>query len=227
MSQAVPNEWYFAQGNQQFGPIPLDELKQRVAAGQVAAADLVWHEGLSQWQAVATMPEIFGQAAQQAPLAYAAPDVNNQFLPNSARRVVYVGFWWRVLATIIDSVITGVAGAVLGGIVGGIIGLTMGGGNDAIALAEGAGNLIGIILGWLYSAMMESSSHQATLGKMACGIIVTDVNGNRISFGRATGRHFAKFLSAIILGIGYMMAGWTQRKQGLHDMIAGTYVIKK
>ena len=77
---------------------------------------------------------------------------------------------------------------------------------------------------WIYEAAMESSSKQATVGKMALGLIVTDLEGQRISFLRATGRHFAKFISAMILFIGYIMAGVTERKQALHDMIAGTLV---
>ncbi len=88
------------------------------------------------------------------------------------------------------------------------------------------GQLIGVVLTWLYCAMMESSSKQATLGKMAVGIRVTDVRGQRISFGRATGRHFGKIISALSLFIGYMMAGWTQRKQALHDMMADTLVVR-
>jgi len=73
---------------------------------------------------------------------------------------------------------------------------------------------------------MESSESQATLGKRAVSIKVTDMNGNRISFGRATGRDFAKIISGLPLFIGFMMAGWTSKKQALHDMIAETLVIK-
>jgi len=80
---------------------------------------------------------------------------------------------------------------------------------------------------WLYFALMESSSKQATLGKMMIGVIVTDTDGNRISFGRASGRYFAKIPSAIILMIGYIMAAFTKRKQALHDMMAGCLVIRK
>jgi uncharacterized RDD family membrane protein YckC len=78
----------------------------------------------------------------------------------------------------------------------------------------------------LYFAIMESSSIQATVGKLAVGVVVTDLNGERISFLRATGRYFAKILSAMILMIGYIMVGFTERKQGLHDMIASTLVYK-
>jgi uncharacterized RDD family membrane protein YckC len=74
---------------------------------------------------------------------------------------------------------------------------------------------------------MESSSKRATLGKMALGIIVTDLEGKRISFGRATGRFFSKILSGIIIYIGFIMVAFTDKKQGLHDMIAGTLVIAK
>lgn len=63
------------------------------------------------------------------------------------------------------------------------------------------------------------------MGKLALGIRVTDLEGRRISFPRALGRYFAKFLSAIILGVGFLMVAWTQRKQGLHDMICGTLVL--
>ena len=77
---------------------------------------------------------------------------------------------------------------------------------------------------WIYEATMESSSKQATVGKMALRLKVTDLEGRRISFARATGRHFAKIISGLILLIGYIMAGFTERKQALHDMIAGTLV---
>jgi uncharacterized RDD family membrane protein YckC len=83
---------------------------------------------------------------------------------------------------------------------------------------------IALLGNWIYEAAMESSSKQATVGKMALGLKVTDLEGRRISFARATGRHFAKLISGMILLIGYIMAGFSQRKQALHDMIAGTLV---
>ena len=80
-------------------------------------------------------------------------------------------------------------------------------------------------MGVLYFALCESSAWQGTLGKLALGIRVTDLQGKRISFPRALGRYFAKILSAIILGIGFLMVAWIQRKQGLHDMICDTLVL--
>jgi uncharacterized RDD family membrane protein YckC len=80
---------------------------------------------------------------------------------------------------------------------------------------------------WLYHTLMESSRYQATLGKLALGSIVTDLNGQRISFARANGRFFGKFISSAIFNIGYLMAGFTEKKQALHDILAGTLVIQK
>ncbi len=141
----------------------------------------------------------------------------------------YGGFWIRFLAYLIDSIVLAIGGGILGGILGAMIGLAMGAGgaSEDIALVSSAvGNVVGIVLNWLYSALMESSAWQATLGKKVLGLLVTDLEGRRISFGRATGRYFSKMVSAIILLIGFMMVGWTQRKQGLHDMMAGTLVWK-
>lgn len=84
-----------------------------------------------------------------------------------------------------------------------------------------------VIARWLYFVLMEISSKKATLGKMALGLEVVDLNYNRISFGKATGRHFGKIISAVILDFGFMMAGFTDRKQGLHDMMSGCLVVKK
>ena len=80
---------------------------------------------------------------------------------------------------------------------------------------------------WLYYALMESSSKQATLGKMACGLVVTDLQGRRIGFWQASGRRFGMFISSFTLGIGFLMCAWTAKKQCLHDMMAGCLVFKK
>ncbi|HBK66344.1 MAG TPA: hypothetical protein DD000_23340, partial [Cyanobacteria bacterium UBA11166] len=73
----------------------------------------------------------------------------------------------------------------------------------------------------------ESSPKQATIGKQALGIVVTDLNNQPISFVTATIRHFSKILSGIILLIGYLMVLFTEKKQALHDMLAGTLVVNK
>jgi uncharacterized RDD family membrane protein YckC len=122
----------------------------------------------------------------------------------------YAGFLVRVVAAIIDGVLLFVVQLVLNQFI------------DDIS----ARSLVNTVIGWLYYAGLESSGRQATLGKMALGLAVTDVAGNRISFLRATGRYFAKILSALILLIGFIMVAFTEKKQGLHDMIAGTLVVK-
>jgi uncharacterized RDD family membrane protein YckC len=90
------------------------------------------------------------------------------------------------------------------------------------------GMLAFVVLEWLYFAIMESSERQATFGKSVMSLRVTNYDGQRISFGHATGRFFAKIISGLIpFAIGYIMAGFTEKKQALHDLIAGTLVLKK
>jgi len=79
--------------------------------------------------------------------------------------------------------------------------------------------------GWLYYSILHSSPWQATVGKKLLGLAVVDGDGDRISFGRATGRFLAGYLSAAVFGIGYLRIGWSEKHQGLHDVLAGTYVI--
>ena len=81
--------------------------------------------------------------------------------------------------------------------------------------------------GWLYYALFESSKYGGTLGKMAVGIKVTDIEGRRVSFARATGRYFARIVTNMTLLIGYIMAGFTEKKQALHDILANCLVVKK
>jgi uncharacterized RDD family membrane protein YckC len=127
----------------------------------------------------------------------------------------YAGFWRRVAAYILDGIIVSVVLVPL-----------------SLALRDPQQQAtvyypVSTALSWLYFALMESSARQATVGKMALGIVVTDLEGNRIGFGRATGRYFAKYLSFLILAIGVIMVAFTAKKQGLHDMIVSTLVVKK
>ncbi|HXZ26656.1 MAG TPA: RDD family protein [Terriglobales bacterium] len=162
-------------------------------------------------------------AAQMAPVAAAAPA--------AAAAPRYAGFWLRVGAIMIDAILLEFVIIPLSFMVGLMVGLAgAGGGADQAALqivAALLGGLVGLLSYWLYFAFFESSSKQATLGKRVVGIYVTDLGGRRISFARATGRHFSKLISSATLLIGYMMAGWTEKKQALHDMIAGTLVLRR
>lgn len=85
-----------------------------------------------------------------------------------------------------------------------------------------------LVITWLYHALMESSEWQATVGKKALGLVVTDMEGRRVTFWRATGRHFSKIVTNMVpLLIGYIMAGFTQKKQALHDVIAGCLILQR
>ena len=142
----------------------------------------------------------------------------------------YAGFWIRVVAYFIDGIILGIAMWIFIFILGAIF---VGTGsnsdlNPSMAIIGVLGFYAVIIIGFLlYFAIMESSDHQATLGKMAVGIRVGDARGNKISLANAVGRTAAKYLSGLILYIGFMMVGWDDRKQGLHDKLADTYVFYK
>jgi uncharacterized RDD family membrane protein YckC len=153
----------------------------------------------------------------------------------------YAGIGARFLAMLMDGVIIGIPIGIISAVLSAMMaarvvtraaGKTYNPGmaaTDVGTVFAGFGfiMIISILLSWAYFAMMESSAWQGTIGKKIMGIQVTDVNGGRISLGRATIRLAVKaFLSGWFL-IGYIMAFFTQRKQGLHDMIAGTLVLTK
>lgn len=147
-------------------------------------------------------------------------------------RQLYAGFWRRVAAWLIDAlIITAVAGALLalpGRLVPTDSPLWWGGHAGPLpGWIGGAWQPAGLIAWWLYFAVCEASAWQATPGKLALGLAVTDERGRRIGFARASGRYFGKYVSALAFGIGFALAGWTARKQALHDLMAGCCVVRK
>ena len=132
---------------------------------------------------------------------------------------MYAGFWSRLAAGLLDLLILLVPTF----LVPIVVALTTGPKSKASMAAD----VSVLLLYWLYFAGMESSRKRATFGKAAFGICVVDMEGNRIGFLRATGRLFAKILSLIPLGIGFLMAGVMPRKQALHDIVAGSLVVKR
>ncbi|MCI1695779.1 RDD family protein [Aneurinibacillus aneurinilyticus] len=153
-------------------------------------------------------------------------------LMTTEEKFMYAGFWKRFLAAFIDGLIVGIPIYIVIIPLSFIFGAAIY--SDPYANDETANGIVALfqivvfifasIVSWLYFALMESSKKQATLGKRALGIKVTTIDGERISFGKATGRYFGKILSSIFL-IGYIMAGLTGKKQGLHDIMAGCLVI--
>lgn len=138
---------------------------------------------------------------------YATPNEDYVLFPEE--QVVYASFWERFGAAFLDGLILIIPNYILKFIFGEI---------SAIPAS--------IALSWLYTALMESGNGQATLGKRGLGLKVTSVRGDRISFGQASARFFGKYLSLLILLIGYFMMLWDKRSQTLHDKIADCLVVK-
>lgn len=257
------SQWYYADAQRErHGPVEADVLRDKFRRNELDLGSLVWREGMSQWQPLSAMAEelqllvpaaatagidlradyqaiedgtAVAKASAAAPSPYAAPAsaTTGEAVVNGGE-IVYAGFWKRVAAYFIDSLIVGIVGGVVAMVIGMVLGIGMagvGGGSDAM----GAGfiaiqlltNLVSIGLAAAYYAGFHASSGKATLGKMAVGIKVVRSNGERITIARGIGRYFAAMLSGLILCIGYLMAAFTERKQSLHDMISDTLVVDK
>ena len=257
------SQWYYADAQRErHGPVEADVLRDKFRRNELDLGSLVWREGMSQWQPLSAMAEelqllvpaataagidlradyqaiedgtAVAKASAAAPSPYAAPTsaTTGEAVVNGGE-IVYAGFWKRVAAYFIDSLIVGIVGGVVAMVIGMVLGIGMagvGGGSDAM----GAGfiaiqlltNLVSIGLAAAYYAGFHASSGKATLGKMAVGIKVVRSNGERITIARGIGRYFAAMLSGLILCIGYLMAAFTERKQSLHDMICDTLVVDK
>jgi uncharacterized RDD family membrane protein YckC len=159
-------------------------------------------------------------------------------LPSTATGGRYASFWQRVGAYVIDALVIGIPTNIVSQ-------LALSGSQPQVTQTtdhttgqvtlhwHGDWTALLVLLAlssvasWLYMALMLSSARQATLGKMALGLVVTDEAGERISFGRATGRYLSTWIVGLTIGIGYLMVIWTRRKQALHDKIAGTLVVRK
>lgn len=251
-----PAEWHYAHGGQQHGPVPADTVRQLLASRQLDPGALVWRDGMPAWAAAGAVPELSRAVPQGAdPYALAdpaagygspstgyaapspatpghyAPQQMNYYQPGQTLQ--YGGFWLRFVASIIDSLIVFVPLFVVGMLAAMAVGVdptstnpNQGPSGPAIII-DLLLRVVGLVVGWLYSALQESGPRQATLGKRALGLIVTDMQGGRLTFGRASGRYFAKIISNLTCGIGYIIAGFTERKQALHDMVASTLVMKR
>ncbi|HEX4141765.1 MAG TPA: RDD family protein [Candidatus Methylacidiphilales bacterium] len=224
--------------NAPMGPFTRQQVAEKLQRGEVTLSSLAFVDGLAQWT---PLRDVLARVDAANPPAPTLPDVpvSAPSAPTAAysyaatmeppAHLVYAGFWLRVAAILVDGLVFSpitlasylfqrwAENAEKSATPQAMIGIGL------LLMADG---FMIIILRWLYFALMESSAWQATIGKKVLGLRVTGMDGQRIGFGRATGRYFGKFLSALILMIGFMMAGWTARKQALHDMIANTLVVK-
>ena len=159
-----------------------------------------------------------------------------------ATNVSYAGFWLRFVAYVVDGFIVGFGLLILfvplfflmGGMA--LLGSLQRDVEDhpdpaqmgaffSVFLLLGA---LGLLGSWLYHAYLESGEKQATWGKQMLGVYVTDLSGRRVTFARASGRFFAKIVTGMIpLWLGFIMAGFTERRQALHDMIASCLVLRR
>jgi uncharacterized RDD family membrane protein YckC len=248
---------YYADGNQQLGPIDKTELQSLIKARKINSQTLVWQPGMKGWEqlglfvrrrarggtqaAEATSPlkqslcAECGQAfAEDNMIRFGESWVCASCKPLFVQKIKegvtlagemeYAGFWIRVGAWFIDYIIIAIASAII------YVPLTFMGvssfdGPAAFAIIQ----LISTVLNFIIPAIYESwfvGKFEATPGKMACKLKVVMPEGDRVSYARAIGRHFAKYISGLILCIGYIMAGFDEQKRALHDRICDTRVIK-
>lgn len=137
----------------------------------------------------------------------------------------YAGFWKRVIAYLIDAFIIAFPVTMIFGTV--IPQAMMTDNVQVTSIAVSMPQVIMLVASWVYFAGLESSVWQATVGKKILGMQVTDTSGERIDFIKATIRYLSKFLSSFFLMIGFIMVAFTEKKQGLHDFIAGTVVLNQ
>jgi uncharacterized RDD family membrane protein YckC len=247
------SNWYYVDASgQQVGPISADELRDAVQRGAASQATLAWRDGLAGWQPIAQLAAELGIAPESTVAAssppaspaavapasrppateanpYRAPDTESGEGYFEGTDVVFAGFWRRWAALFLDQVIISIPLITVLFFVMLGMGLASGSQPDPT-------RVIGLQLGYyvvylttalFYYASQESSEAQATFGKRALGIKVTDLQGQRIGFKQAAGRWFSAALSYMAMYIGFAMAGFTQRKQALHDLIAGTLVVDR
>ena len=152
----------------------------------------------------------------------------------------YAGFWLRFVAWFIDVILLGIIGFVIIAPILVAMGLASNfsfndfqNPEDVAGMVAAVSALFGVswaaneVIKVLYHSFMESSKYQGSIGKMALGIIVTDTQGQKLDFGKAMIRNLCKIISNLTFTIGYIMAGFTEKQQALHDVIAGTLVVKK
>lgn len=214
--EAIANgmQIYVLKNDERVGPFSLEEVNRQLAAGILNPTDEAWHEGSPGWKALLSITGVImpgGASSTAEPIAIAtAATVGSTW---------YAGFWIRVLASIIDALILVVLSEICVRIL-----LFFLRSDALIAIVE----TMPIVTGFVYLTFLWSSSMQATIGQKICRLkVVNAITGGRISFLRAVGRWFALLVAMSILFAGVIMVAFTERKRGLHDMIAGTYVVKR
>ncbi len=232
-------EIWIGRDGERHGPYKEEDVRQWLASGQVNGQDLGWYEGLADWQPLSVLlPDV--TPPPSAPSAVTPPPAAWHHAPTTVALEDHAGFWRRVAAYILDAIVLYIPSQLVMNMMGGAAAKAAmeqaaiaAAGNPHLILAAQQhfyatmwpAMLVNTLIAWAYFAGLESSPWQATVGKLALGIRVTDLHGQRISLPRALGRYLAKFLSVFTLGFGFLMVVWTRRKQGLHDMVVDTLVL--
>lgn len=233
-------EVWIGRDGERHGPYKEEDIRQWLRSGQVSPSDLAWYEGLADWQPLSVL---FPDAVSAVPPASAGPAMASAAaLPatNIAALEDYAGFWKRVAAYILDAIILYIPSLFISRLLGSAAAeaamrqAQLSAPTDPQVMMDSLmqyyatmapAMLLNFVLAWMYYAFCESSAWQATVGKLALGIRVTDMAGKRLTLGRSLARYPGMILSSMILCIGFLMVAWTRRKQGLHDMLAGTLVL--
>jgi uncharacterized RDD family membrane protein YckC len=230
--------WIGRQG-ERHGPYQEEQIKEWLRSGQLSRDDLGWYDGLADWQPLSVLFPLEKPTPPPAPDIYAPPS------PQPVQAVVsmfdYAGFWQRFGAWVIDLIILTIPSMLAMYFLGGMEAykhfleqVQAGGSSDmSAALRDYAAGtessqVASLVITFLYYAFFEASKWQATPGKLALRLRVTDIHGQRLTLARAAARNIVR-LSALIFGliplICYLAVAWTQRKQGLHDLMASTLVL--
>jgi len=226
--------WYFMdRRGQRQGPVAAAGVATAYRDGDLLREGLVWREGMPQWLPLAQVESELGIDPSDHVAPPPLPEAPGDVMAGRSRSIgrndiVYAGFMRRWAALFLDSFILCIPLAMSAVLLAIPLGFFSGDNRDAAgAMVETLYYLLWLIAAPLYFAGQESSTHQATLGKRALGIKVTDENGQRLRFSHALGRWFAAALSYLTLYVGFLMAAFTERKRALHDIVAGTLVVDR
>jgi uncharacterized RDD family membrane protein YckC len=248
--------WYYAEGNEQKGPVSEAELDQLFQRGQLLGSTLVWKEGMANWEAYSSIRGSQASNAAAAGLAEGSvvcSQCNQLFSQNDVIRYGDKAVCAACKPVFLQKLKEGSALAaeeldyasfgirfgakfldgIILRIVGTVVGFAVGAAFGAAGSADEGGVAIAVVVATAVEFIISMSytiffigAYGATPGKMACKIRVVNPDGSKVSYAKATGRAFAEYLSAFTCMIGYIMAGFDSERRSLHDRICSTRVIR-
>ena len=228
--------WYYADEGVRRGPVSPQEFQELIQSGRVRDHMLVWTAGMPEWKPLA---QVADAVRLPPPLPGLSAEPGGPAFAPAMAAVRFGGFWQRVLARMIDGFILWFVGQILGGAV---VAMAIPGALKSFVIEPGEQPspeqmmVIGqalllifatsLVVGLVYD-LIFLRSFSATPGKMALGLKVKKADGTALSVGLIIGRHFAQFLSALPLGVGYLLAAFDPEKRALHDHVCGTRVVQE